>query len=233
MARQQQRDRAGAEPRQGLVGAAGQNDRHAGAEHDAGNLCLGQIFELLRQHVAGFEIGHDKNVRLTGDRRDDAFGLGSLRRDRIVEGERPIEDAAGDLAAIGHLAQSAPRRWWILFSTSRSQPQRGWRLSGSAMPRAWASSMAFWTMSTLSSSVGIDVDGGIGDKQRPRIVRSSRSRRHGSCAARCAAFPRRTIAPMNSSVWRLPFISASTLRSRASATACAAAAWLCSVGTSS
>jgi hypothetical protein len=47
------------------------------------------------------------------------------------------------------------------------------------------------------------------------------------------SFSSRSMAPMNSSVCRLPFISAPTLWSRASATACAAAAWLCSVGTNS
>ena len=40
-----------------------------------------------------------------------------------------------------------------------------------------------------------------------------------------------TIAAISSSVWRLPFISASTWPARASSTAFSAAAWLCSTGT--
>ena len=60
---------------------------------------------LLRQHVAGFEIGHDENVGLPGHRRHDALGLGGFRRDGVVESERAVEDAAGDLPAVGHLAQ--------------------------------------------------------------------------------------------------------------------------------
>ncbi len=40
-----------------------------------------------------------------------------------------------------------------------------------------------------------------------------------------------TTAPISSSVCRLPFISASTSPARAIATACSAAAWLCSVET--
>ena len=40
-----------------------------------------------------------------------------------------------------------------------------------------------------------------------------------------------TTAPSSSSVWRLPFISASTSPARASSTAFAAAAWLCGTDT--
>jgi hypothetical protein len=41
-----------------------------------------------------------------GDRRNDALGLGGFLGDGVVEGERPVEDAAGDLPAVGHLVQS-------------------------------------------------------------------------------------------------------------------------------
>ena len=33
----------------GRVGATGQNDRYAGAEHDASGQCIGEVFELLGQ----------------------------------------------------------------------------------------------------------------------------------------------------------------------------------------
>ena len=42
-----------------------------------------------------------------------------------------------------------------------------------------------------------------------------------------------TTAAISSSVWRLPFISASALPARTSSTAVAAAAWLCGASTSS
>jgi hypothetical protein len=42
-----------------------------------------------------------------------------------------------------------------------------------------------------------------------------------------------TTAPISSSVWRLPFISASALPARTNSTALAADAWLCSASTSS
>ncbi len=74
-------------------------------EHDARHFGVGQIDELLGEHVAGLEVRNDENVGLAGDRGHDALGPRGLDRHRIVEAERAVEDAAGDLAAIGHLAQ--------------------------------------------------------------------------------------------------------------------------------
>ena len=87
------------------IGAAGQDDRHARAEHDAGGVGAGEEGELLGQHVAGLEIGHDQDVGLSRDLRDDPLLGRGRRADRVVEGQRPVEQAAGDLSAIGHLAQ--------------------------------------------------------------------------------------------------------------------------------
>src|SRR5262245_26213879 len=42
------------------VGAAGQDDRHARAEHEARAVSVGQKTELLRQHVTGLEIGNEE-----------------------------------------------------------------------------------------------------------------------------------------------------------------------------
>ena len=61
--------------------------------------------QVLGQHVAGFEIGHDQNLRAARDRRFDALDSRRLRVDGVVEGERAVEHAAGDLAAVRHLAQ--------------------------------------------------------------------------------------------------------------------------------
>src|SRR3546814_11979943 len=57
-------------------------------------------------HIAGFEIGNDQNFSLPGDRRDDPFLPGRGLADRVVEGEGTVEDAAADLAPVGHLAKS-------------------------------------------------------------------------------------------------------------------------------
>jgi len=51
----------------GGIGAAGEDDGYAGAEYDSRQLRAAQVFELLGQHVAAFEIGHDENVGLAGD----------------------------------------------------------------------------------------------------------------------------------------------------------------------
>ena len=66
--------------------------------------------QLLGQNVAGFEVRHQQDVRIAGDLGQDPLGLGRLLADRVVEGQRTVEHAAGDLAAIGHLAQRTRRR---------------------------------------------------------------------------------------------------------------------------
>ena len=71
----------------------------------AGRVGPRQEGEILGQHVAGFEVGHDQDLRSAGDWRVDALDLRRLRIDRIVERERPVQHPAGDLASLGHLAQ--------------------------------------------------------------------------------------------------------------------------------
>src|SRR5574343_1098057 len=80
----------------GGVGAAGQDDGHLGAEHDAGGQGVGQVFQLLGDHVARFEIGNDEDFSVAGDGGLDALGLGGDDGDCIVEGQRAVEDAALD-----------------------------------------------------------------------------------------------------------------------------------------
>jgi hypothetical protein len=50
------------------VGAAGENDRHPGAKHDAGGIGATGRRQLLGQHVARLQVGHDQDVGLSGDR---------------------------------------------------------------------------------------------------------------------------------------------------------------------
>ena len=61
--------------------------------------------QILREHVAGFEVGHDQYLRLSCDRRLDALDARRLGTDGVVKGEGAIELAAGDLSAICHLAE--------------------------------------------------------------------------------------------------------------------------------
>ena len=61
------RDRAGRHARAHRIRARGEDDRHPRAEHDAGRIGLGEEGEVLGQHVAGLEVGHDQDLRAAGD----------------------------------------------------------------------------------------------------------------------------------------------------------------------
>src|SRR5262249_11909072 len=98
---------------------------------------------------------------------------------------------------------------------------------GCSMPSTWARSMAFWTISTFSSSLGKMLTAAS-------VIRSMRG--YDGTSMTKTWLRRRdvrspvaegTTAPSSSSVWRLPFMSASTSPARASSTAFTAAAWLC------
>ena len=181
--------------------------------------------------LPGLEIGHDEDVGPAGDRRHNPFRLGRLLGDSVVEGERPVEDAAGNLAAVGHLAQRGGIEGGLdLFRhcLDRGKDRHTWLRE----PERVRQLDRVLDDVALLVEGRVDVDSGVGDQQRPRIQRRVDDE-HVAHPSRRPSFGSATIAPINSSVWRLPFISASTLWSRASATAWAAAAWLCSVGTSS
>lgn len=87
------------------IGTAGKDDGDTGAEDDAGGQRVGQIFQLLGDHVAGLEIGDDEYFSMAGDGRLDALGLAATMETALSKaGERAVENAAGDLAAVCHLA---------------------------------------------------------------------------------------------------------------------------------
>lgn len=54
---------AACDPRTHAVGAAGQNDWHSCAEHDAGAVGVGQKAELLGEDIPCFQVGRQKYVR--------------------------------------------------------------------------------------------------------------------------------------------------------------------------
>ena len=94
------------------IGAAGKDDGDARTEDDAGELRAAQIFELLGEHVATLEVGDDQDVGLPGDGRAEMLDFGGLDADCSVEGQGAIEDTAGDLAAVGHLAEGGGFHAW-------------------------------------------------------------------------------------------------------------------------
>ena len=101
-------DGAARDPRPNAVGAACQDDRHARTQYETGAIGVGQEAELLGQHVPGFEIRHEKNVRIAGDRRTEFPSISAAcLADRVVEGQWAVEKTAGDLPSFGHLAEAA------------------------------------------------------------------------------------------------------------------------------
>ena len=84
------------------VGARREDNRHTGPEHNSRRIRLSEEGQVLRQHVAGLEVGYDENLRATRYLGSDALNAGGLGIDRVVERERTIEDAACNLSAIGH-----------------------------------------------------------------------------------------------------------------------------------
>ena len=72
----------------------------------------------------------------------------------LSKAKRPIENAALDLPPCRPSCRGPPHRAWRASSSSPSRPPREWRLWAARRPSTIARSMAFWQMSTLSSSVG-------------------------------------------------------------------------------
>ena len=62
------------------VGTAGEDRGNARAEHDAGELRAAEVLKLLGEHVAAFEIGHDQDVGLSGDGRNELLDVWRLSR---------------------------------------------------------------------------------------------------------------------------------------------------------
>ena len=113
----------------------------------------GEEGQAFREHVSGFEIGHDQHIGAARHRRDDLFERGRRRADGIVERERAVEQGAGNLTAIGHLAQRRGLERGGNLALTVSIAQRiATRTSGA--PKACARSMAFWTMSTFPRASG-------------------------------------------------------------------------------
>ena len=56
-----------------------------------GGVGVGEEGQVLRQHVAGLEVGHDEDLAVAGDRTCDVLDAGRLGIDGVVEGERAVE----------------------------------------------------------------------------------------------------------------------------------------------
>jgi hypothetical protein len=115
---------------------------------------------------------------MAGDRRLDALGLGGDDRNRVVEGQRAVEQAALDLAAIGHLAQ-------------RGGVERGLDLRVDGFHRRQDRHLGFGDADDVGEVDRVlddvdlvfqrrrDVDRGVGDQQRVRGRSARPSGRRG------------------------------------------------------
>ena len=225
------RGRAGRHARPHGVGARGQDDRHPRAENEPGGIGLGEKDEVLGQHVAGFEIGHDEDLGAAGDLGLDALDPRRLGIDGIVEGERPVEDAAGDLAAVGHLAERrgidgrGNLRRHRLDGGKNGNPRRAEADLGEEIDDVLDDV-------ALGVEVGGDVDGRVGDEQRLGVGRHVHDEDMADPPRGAqAGLSDEVTARISSSVCRLPFIRSSPLDSRISSTPFAAAASLCGTST--
>src|SRR5262249_38174147 len=114
---------------------------------------LGEEREILGQHVAGFEIGYDENLRTTRDRGFNALDLRRFGIDGIVESKRPVESATRYLSTFGHLAERgrvAGRRDLGCHCLDGREYRNPRRAEANSMNR----SIAFCTMSRLASRSG-------------------------------------------------------------------------------
>jgi len=139
--------------RQRIVSTAREDDRHPRAQHDARGLRIGQVFQLLGQHVTRFEIRHDQNVGLTSDWGEEAFRAGRFPRHRGIKRQRAIYHPASDLPRSAILHSAPASRVEGIFGLTVSTAERIATL-GVSIPRTCARSMAFWTISRFASRSG-------------------------------------------------------------------------------
>ena len=99
------RSAAGSEPRPRPVGAAGQGDRHPGADHDPRRLGAGQERSCLASMLPASRSGTSSTSAWPATSPPMFFAARRLGADGVVERQRPVHSAALDLAALGHLAQ--------------------------------------------------------------------------------------------------------------------------------
>ena len=161
---------AGCHPRTHGIRPRRQYDRNPCAEDDPRGIGLGEIDKVLGKHVPGFEIGHHEDLRAARNLGFDALDLCGLGIDGIVEGQRPIEDAAGDLPALRHLAQRRSVDGRRNFRAHRFH--RG-KYGHARRAKADLGEEVDDILDdvALGIEIGKDVDRGIGDEERLGISR--------------------------------------------------------------
>ena len=153
------------------VGAARQDDRNARTEDDPRRLGRGKIDELLRDHVSGLEVRGHEDVRVSGDLRPDALCFRRIPRDGVVDAERPVQQAAGDLAPVEHLAERRrlDRGWYLRIDPLDRREERD---LGQRDAQRLGEIDGVLDDVALCLQVGKDVDCRVGDEEQFRMVRN-------------------------------------------------------------
>ena len=138
-------------------------------EHQARAFGAGEVDELLVDHVAGLEAGHQQHVGPAGHLRRRCPCCAPTRAEiALSNASGPSTSAAADLPAVGHLAQrrgvdgARDRR---VHRLHRRQDRHARQLRCRAR---CARSIAFCAMSRLSTSVGAMLTTQSVMQQRPR-----------------------------------------------------------------
>ena len=104
------------------------------------------------------------------DRRNQLLDVGGLLADGGIEGQRPVEDAAGDLAAIGHLAQRRRVERGLDLGIDRLDGRQQRHLGLGNAQRVGQVDGVLHDVD-LVFELGRDVDGRVGDEQGARVGR--------------------------------------------------------------
>lgn len=81
------------------VGPGGDDDGRFGADDQAGVSGVGQEDHGFIKYIAGFNIGYQQDIGMTGAGVGDALVPGGLGGDGVIQRQRPDDGAAGQLAA--------------------------------------------------------------------------------------------------------------------------------------
>lgn len=88
---------AACHPSQFPVGAAGENNRNLGSHHDSRCERPGQVLKLLKEDIAGFQLGDQKN--------DLIFLIRAASLEMALSNASGPSTSSRDLSAIHHLAK--------------------------------------------------------------------------------------------------------------------------------
>ena len=216
------------------VGAAGQHDGHACAQHHAGGERVAQVFELLGQHVCRLRCWAPPGCRRARPPADDAADARGHRMTAPTSASEPSMRAPLICKPRSAILHSAAASSVAGMRGSRSPPRPAPPRAGRAGRWRDARSMALRTMSALASRSGAMLTrrrrspaaagrGAAGPNQNTWVMRRSvhRVRCHGGhhlhyqCVGVQRAFHQRLHSPLNAMRTAAP----------------CAAAWLCGTST--